>query len=91
MRNAKFRAGLKLVDQVPPIVAEIKPILTGKHPAVQGAVLADLLATWLAGHPPVMREHMVSETIRTVLRLIPCNEMEIFGEAGHPNQDGGWS
>jgi hypothetical protein len=32
------------------LVREIRPLLAGKDPSVQGAVLADLLAMWLAGH-----------------------------------------
>jgi hypothetical protein len=32
------------------IVARIKPLLAGHPPEMQGAVLADLLAIWLAGH-----------------------------------------
>ena len=29
---------------------KIKPLLAGHSPKVQGAALAELLATWLAGH-----------------------------------------
>ena len=36
--------------EVAAIVAQIKPLLAGKSPEVQGAVLADCLAIWLAGH-----------------------------------------
>jgi hypothetical protein len=32
------------------LVAAIRPLLAGKSEFVQGAALADLLATWLAGH-----------------------------------------
>ena len=32
------------------LVTQIKPILAGHDPAVQGAVLADLLSIWIAGH-----------------------------------------
>lgn len=32
------------------ILEAIKPLLAGRAAAVQGTVLADLLATWLAGH-----------------------------------------
>ena len=31
-------------------VDAIRPLLAGRSPEVQGAVLADLLATWLLGH-----------------------------------------
>jgi hypothetical protein len=39
-----------LVREVAPIVDQIKPILAGKDDALQGAVLADLLAIWISGH-----------------------------------------
>ncbi len=32
------------------LVAQIKPVLAGQPPEIQGAVLADCLAIWLAGH-----------------------------------------
>lgn len=32
------------------LVAAIRPLLAGKNEHVQSAVLADLLASWLAGH-----------------------------------------
>ena len=38
------------VQTVCRLVDEVKPLLAGHSPAVQGAVLADLLAIWLGGH-----------------------------------------
>jgi hypothetical protein len=38
------------LKQVTALSDTIAPLLAGKPPHVQGAVLADLLATWLAGH-----------------------------------------
>jgi hypothetical protein len=35
--------------QVEPLVEQIRPILAGKDPQLQSAVLADLTALWLAG------------------------------------------
>jgi hypothetical protein len=37
-------------EQVAPIVESIRPLLAGKPPVLQAAVLADLLAIWLAGY-----------------------------------------
>ena len=31
-------------------VEQIKPLLAGRTTAIQGAILADMLAIWLAGH-----------------------------------------
>ena len=40
----------KEVDEVKALVGRISPILHGQDRQVQGAVLADLLARWVAGH-----------------------------------------
>jgi hypothetical protein len=37
-------------EQAATIVDRIRPLLAGHDPDIQGAVLADLLAIWLAGH-----------------------------------------
>jgi hypothetical protein len=36
--------------EVESIVESIKPLLAGREPEIQSAVIADLLAMWLAGH-----------------------------------------
>lgn len=62
----------------------IHPMLAGEGPDVQGACLADLVATWLAGHPPVAREELLQLHVDKVRELIPVNEKIMFGERGHP-------
>lgn len=53
----------------------IKPLLAGHHPRVQSAVLADLLAMWLAGHlDHAVREEVLAEHIELVRKLVPVNE-----------------
>lgn len=87
-RKAAVEAALELRDT-------LWPLLAGKPPAVQGAALADLLATWLAGHvsedPALtdkLRAVLLAEHIATVKKLIPINEPEptiptvIFDEDG---------
>ena len=63
------------------LVKQIGPILHGHNPAVQSAVLADLLATWLAGHmssdPGKFREELLADHIKLVRKLIPVNEKMI--------------
>ena len=55
------------------IVERIRPILGGHHAAVQGAVVADLLAIWLAGHQADLREALLDKHIDTVRELVPAN------------------
>lgn len=63
------------------LVARIRPILTGREPSVQSAVIADLLAIWLAGHfvpgnPAATRDLRASlqrEMLLLVDQLMPLN------------------
>jgi hypothetical protein len=67
------------------IIDAIRPLLAGKEPAIQGAALADLLATWLAGHfadtpaaTSQLRAQLLKEHITVVRELIPENERELL-------------
>ena len=59
----------------------IRPLLAGKPAQVQGAVLADLLALWLAGHvmrgdpkaTEAMREEALDMHLKAVRALIDIN------------------
>ena len=60
------------------------PELAGHPPASQGAVLADLIARWIVGHHPKLREFQIKEFLTMVKKLIPINEQMMFGPEGHP-------
>ena len=60
------------------------PLLAGQEASVQGAIIADLTARWLAGHPPQLRESVLQLHIVGVRALIGPNEKQLFGDAGHP-------
>ena len=64
--------------------AFLYPLLVGRPPEVQSAVLADLVATYLAGVAPALRPEMRAMFIQLVDHLIPENERELFGDLGHP-------
>jgi hypothetical protein len=66
------------------LVRQISPILHGHQPQVIGAVLADLTAMWLAGHPNYLREEILEQNTGLVRELIEPNEAIQFGDAGHP-------
>lgn len=63
------------------LVEEIRPILRGKEAEIQSAVLADLLAFWVAGHviygqpeaTAEMRDEMLDMHIDVVKQLVPIN------------------
>jgi hypothetical protein len=46
--------------RVEAIVAKIKPLLAGEPPEIQGGVIVDLLATFIAGHHPELREDVLA-------------------------------
>jgi hypothetical protein len=56
----------------------------GHAPEIQSAVIADLLATWLAGHLGPGREietfraELLADVIELVRRLVPVNEAAIL-------------
>lgn len=63
------------------LVEEIRPILAGKGADIQSAVLADLLAFWVAGHviygqpeaTAEMRDEMLDTHVDLVRQLVPIN------------------
>jgi hypothetical protein len=68
-------------DETLELLSRIGPILAGRPPQVQGAVLADLFATWLAGHfaetpeqTAELREVLLEQHLDLVRKLIPLNE-----------------
>lgn len=73
------------LEQVQVLLRQIGPKLAGKPPQVQGAVLADLLATWLAGHvvqgnakrTAALRKEVLAFHLKTVRQLVPENAKAI--------------
>jgi len=67
------------VERVNLISSLIEPLLKGLHPGEQGAILADLLAIWLAGHPFALHDQLIEAHVRGVRRLIPLYIATRFG------------
>jgi hypothetical protein len=59
------------------MVAAIKPLIAG--PAIQGAALAELLALFVAGHHPAVRDEILFLHISAVRQSMPVAEHELFG------------
>jgi hypothetical protein len=59
------------------ISEKIKPLLAGHDPSVQGAVLADLVSMYFAGHHRDIREEAMALWLCTMVELIPASEQEI--------------
>jgi hypothetical protein len=62
------------IREIAAVVERIKPILMGRAPEIQGAILADLLATWLAGHH-VEGDEDATRKLRADLLAIHCGEV----------------
>jgi hypothetical protein len=64
------------IARVEALVARIKPIMAHQQREIQGAVLAELLSIWLAGHyqgGPECIEAMLNLHVDMVRKLIPLN------------------
>lgn len=59
--------------EVTELYDQIAKLLAGRHPALQGAVIADLTATWLAGHPEKVLSTLLEDHMRLVWDLVPVN------------------
>jgi hypothetical protein len=56
------------------IIDRIRPLLAGHSPEVQGAVIADLTAIWLAGHH-VAGDEDATRKMRDALLVYHCAEI----------------
>lgn len=57
--------------------------LVGLHPSVQGAVLADLVSIFFAGHRPDVRPDAIRRWDKVMRDLIPASEQQIMKQYGH--------
>jgi hypothetical protein len=69
-------------EQVDALVEQIKRLLQGKGPDLQGAALADLVALFFAGHHPALRHEVIELWVQCMQDLIPVNEEQIFENYG---------
>ena len=70
---AEILSGIDELDynEVEQLGDKLGEILAGKHPGLQGCVLANALATWLMGHDnPKVREELLAAHIDTVRSLL---------------------
>lgn len=73
-----------VAETVAILLKPLKLVFAGQPRHVQGALLAEALAIFLAGHANVLREQLLAVHIEYVRRLLPQIELELFGERGHP-------
>lgn len=63
-------------------VEGMKPHLQGIGAHIQGAALADLVAMWVAGHHPAIREEHLQIWLGAMRALVPVNEAALFERYG---------
>jgi hypothetical protein len=59
------------------LAARIKPMLAGNPPGVQSGALVELVALFLAGHPPEVRESVAAVFLDAVMEMVPVVEREL--------------
>jgi len=59
------------IDLCTDLLEQIRPILAGHPPEVQGGTLAMALAIWLAGHEPQFRDKLLTAHVEAVFNLTP--------------------
>ena len=59
------------------VAEQIKPLLANLGPDVQGAVLADLVALFLAGHHPATRDEFAGMWWELAQNLVPVAEAQL--------------
>jgi hypothetical protein len=61
------------------LAERIRPLLAGEHPAIVGGVLAQLVATHIAGHqgPDLLRAALLRLLLDAAWKLVPVAEAEI--------------
>lgn len=75
----------RFTEEVMVLSEQLRPLLAGKHPAVQSAALADCAATHIAGHwvpgdaaaTKQLREEALDMLIQLVRDLVPACAKEI--------------
>jgi hypothetical protein len=66
------------------IVDKIRPMLADESPDVQGAALAQLLAIFIGGHAPPLRQFQRAMLLDTADRLVPVIVEEMIDEGRVP-------
>lgn len=72
------------IEQIESVLNQVRPLLAGRPPEVQGAILAELLATFIAAHHPSLREEILTIHVDIVRKLVPECEAEIFAKRERP-------
>lgn len=70
------------------ILARLKPIIGGREPMLQSAIVAELTCLWLVGHADLLRAGLFVGHMDLIRKILPSVELEVFGAKGHPENEG---
>jgi hypothetical protein len=65
-------------EEADEIVAAIRPLLAGRPPAVQGLVVVELAATWIAGHAEDIRAQILEMELQSIRELVPVIAAQLW-------------
>jgi hypothetical protein len=74
----------KWLDTIDATCAQMSPLLAGLGPERQAAVLAALMARFVAGWHPDLRDAMLQDWVTLVRQLTDSQDLELYGTAGFP-------
>jgi hypothetical protein len=69
------------------LIHAIGPLLHGKGPDLQRAVLADLVSRWIVGHHPSVRAHLLTQHVQAVRDLVQLKEEALSARNGGARED----
>lgn len=72
------------VDAAMALMKKIEPLLQGKGPDIQGSVCLNLVAVFVAGHHPDLRDGQIEAFMAGLRALVPIVAREKFGPTGWP-------
>lgn len=74
MREREQQLALEMTDTTDRIIKQMRPLLEGHNLMTQGAVIAELLAIFLGGHRPKMREEICDITVKMAIDMIALHD-----------------
>lgn len=72
-------------DEALTLAKSLHPFFKGREPGVAGAALGDVVATWLSGHHPKVRDAILHDWLTMVLKIVQATDKyrELTGKTYH--------
>jgi hypothetical protein len=73
-RERRLQLAYELTAESEDLIEQISKLLAHRNPTLQGSVIAELLAIFIAGHHPRMRREMFDATMEAAIRMIDLHD-----------------